>query len=93
MALCTHFVDAKGDIREEFMSLECITGRYIAEKIMELLKDDNLPIENIRSQGYDGASNMSSEPIGVQAQIREVSPLATYVHCSSHQLNLVISHS
>ena len=37
LALCTRFVDAKGDIREEFMtflSLERITGRYIAEKIM-----------------------------------------------------------
>ena len=40
-----------------------------------------------------GASNMSSERIGVQAQMQELSPLATYIHCSSHQLNLVISHS
>ena len=75
------------------MSLERITGRYIAEKITEFLKDDDLPIENIRGQGYDGACNMSSERIGVQAQIREVSPLATYIHCSSHQINLVIRHS
>ena len=96
LALCIRFVDAKGDIREEFMtflSLERITGRYIAEKIMEFLKDNDLPVENICSQGYDGASNTSSEHIGVQAQSREVSPLATYIHCSSHQLNLVISHS
>ena len=78
---------------EEFMSLECIGVRYIAEKIMEFLKDDDLPIENICGQGYDGVCNMSSERIGLQAQIQEVSPLATYIHCSSHQLNLVISHS
>ena len=69
------------------MSLERITGRYNAEKIMDL------PIENIRGQGYYGVCNMSSERIGVQAQIQEVSPLARYIHCSSHQLNLVISHS
>ena len=75
------------------MSLERITGRYITKKIMKFLKDDDLPIENICGQGYDGACNISSERIGVQAQIREVSPLATYIHCSSHQLNLVISHS
>ena len=50
-------------------------------------------VENIRGQGYDGASNMSSECVGVQAQIKELSPLATYIHCSSHQLNLVITHS
>eukprot|EP00731_Ephydatia_muelleri_P026680 Em0018g780a len=72
LALCTRFVDAKGDIREEFMtflSLERLTGRYIAEKIIEFLKDNDLNVENIRGQGYDGASNMSSERVGVQAQI------------------------
>ena len=96
LALCTRFVDAKGDIREEFMtflSLERLTGRYIVEKIIEFLKDNDLNVENIRGQGYDGASNMSSERVGVQAQIKELSPLATYIHCSSHQLNLVITHS
>ena len=96
LALCTRFVDAKGDNREEFMtflSLERLTGRYIAEKIIEFLKDNDLNVENIRGQGYDGASNMSSERVGVQAQIKELSPLATYIHCSSHQLNLVITHS
>ena len=35
---------------------------------------------------------MSSEYVGVQAQIRERSPLATYIHCSGHCLILVISH-
>ena len=29
--------------------------------------------------------------IGVQAQIRQDAPLATYMHCSGHCLNLVIS--
>ena len=47
----------------------------------------------MRGQGYDGASNMSSEAVGVQTRIREKSPLATYIHCSGHCLNLVISHS
>ena len=29
----------------------------------------------------------------LMARIKQISPLATYIHCSSHQLNLVISHS
>ena len=94
LALCTRFVDAKGDIREElmtFLSLERLTGRYIAEKTIEFLKDNDLNVENIRGQGYDGASNMSSER--VQAQMKELSHIATYIHCSSHQFNLVITHS
>lgn len=30
---------------------------------------------------------------GVQSRIREVSPKAVYVHCRSHNLNLVVTHS
>ena len=47
----------------------------------------------MRGQSYDGASNMSNNRVGVQAQIREKAPLATYIHCSGHCINLVISHS
>ena len=47
----------------------------------------------MRGQGYDGASNMSSDVAGVQARIKEVAQLATYIHCNSHCLNLVISKS
>ena len=46
---------------------------------------------NRRGQGYDGVSNMSSDRVGDQALIRQKAPLATYVYCSSHCLNLVIS--
>ncbi|KAL5486890.1 hypothetical protein EMCRGX_G019427 [Ephydatia muelleri] len=38
----------------------------------------------MRGQGYDGASNMSSDRVGVQAWIQQAAPLATYVHCSGH---------
>ena len=47
----------------------------------------------MRGQGYDEASNMSSDVAGVQAHIKEVAPLATYIHCNGHCLNLVISKS
>ena len=40
----------------------------------------------MRGQGYDGASNMSSDVVGVQARIKQVAPLATYIHCSGHQI-------
>ena len=45
----------------------------------------------MRGQGYNGASNLSSDVAGVQARIKEVAQLATYIHCNSHCLNLVIS--
>ena len=42
-------------------------------------------------QGYDGASAMSGESKGVQSEIRRECPTASYVHCSSHCLNLSLS--
>ena len=96
MPLCVRFVDANSDIREEFLEfshLTRVTGEAIAERICLDLEALDLDISNVRGQGYDGASSMSSERVGVQARIRERSPLATYTHCSGHCLNLVISHS
>ena len=97
LAICARFVDNDNNVREEFMTflkLEKTTGEYyVTEKMIKFLKSLDLPIENIRGQGYDGASSMSSERVGLQARIKQISPLATYIHCSSHQLNLVISHS
>ena len=75
-------------MREEFLTfikLERITGEKIAE--------NNVPVTNKRGKGYDGASNMSSSTSGVQARIKKEAPLATYVHCNGHCLNLVISKS
>ena len=36
---------------------------------------------NICGQAYDGASVMSSGKEGVQAKIKEISPLALFTHC------------
>ena len=47
----------------------------------------------MRAQGYDGAANMSGNHHDAQARIRLVVPLATYVHCKSHSLNLAIDHA
>ena len=96
VAICARFVDRKKEVREEFLSflkLERITGEKIAEAILEFLKENNIPAVNMRGQGYDGASNMSSGGVGVQARIRKEAPLATYVHCNGHCLNLVITKS
>ncbi|PFX12621.1 Zinc finger MYM-type protein 1 [Stylophora pistillata] len=93
LAICARFVDKKKDVREEFLTyikLEKITGEKIAENILAFLNENNVPVTNMRGQGYDGASNMSSSTLGVQARIKKEAPLATYVHCNGHCLNLVI---
>jgi len=47
----------------------------------------------MHGQGYDGGSNMSGKYCGVQARVKELYPLAMYIHCCNHVLNLVISTS
>ena len=48
---------------------------------------------NIRGKAYDGASVMSRGKEGVQAKIKEISPLALFTHCYAHCLNLSIATS
>ena len=38
----------------------------------------------------DGASNMSGKFRGLATRMKAISPLAVYIHCMGHQLNLVI---
>ena len=70
-----------------------LKGKALAETILSYLKSLNLPIKKIIGQGYDGASAMSGEEKGVQAIVRESCPLAVYVHCAAHVLNLVLVNS
>ena len=87
LAICARFVDAKNNIREEFLTfvkLERTTGAYVADQVIKFLNLVELPLEHLRGQSYDGASSMSSERVGLQARIKLKSPLAVYIHCSSH---------
>jgi hypothetical protein len=53
----------------------------------------NIEVNNLRDQGYDGASVMSGKMNGVVALVRIKYPTTLYVHCSSHNFNLSISYS
>ena len=54
-------------IREEFLKfsrISIITGEYVAQEIQRSFEDLGIPIPDMREQGYDGASNMSSNRVG-----------------------------
>ena len=96
LAICVRFVDAKKEVREEFINFSRvprITGAILAATIKDVLSDSNINIENMRGQTYDGAANMASDQVGVQAQIKKDAPNAPFLQCSSHCLNLVITKS
>jgi hypothetical protein len=65
------FVDETHRIREQFLGfLQCNRGlsgdATIATTIKDFLRDQNLPIDDCRGQGYDGARNMAGRLSGVE---------------------------
>ena len=93
VSVVIRFVDSDKSIREEFLdfiTVERITGEALTTALLSWLQVHNIDVSFCRGQGYDRAASMSSSTVGVQARIREVSPMALYTHCQSHQLNLCI---
>ena len=75
-----------------FIELKEMSANSISSKLLELLEPFNLDPCKCVGQGYDGANVMSGKNGGVQALIKKAGYVnATYVHCASHRLNLVLS--
>jgi len=66
------------------------TGDTLASLICDTILRLGLPMKNLHGQCYDGAANMSGRFQGVQAKIGKKQPLALYIHCSNHCLNLAL---
>ncbi|XP_068217819.1 52 kDa repressor of the inhibitor of the protein kinase-like [Palaemon carinicauda] len=77
----------------DFVNLDRTTGEAIADAILKSLTDNGYTYQNLRGQGYDGASAMSSSRTGINGRIMQVAPYAIYSHCQSHLLNLSIASS
>ncbi|KAL6619567.1 hypothetical protein ACP70R_034706 [Stipagrostis hirtigluma subsp. patula] len=93
MAVVVRFVDTGGFIRERFLDLIHVpntTAATLKENICTVLSDQCLDVQNIRGQGYDGASNMRGEWNGLQKKFTDDCPYAYYVHCFAHQLQLAL---
>ena len=70
-----------------------MTGQAIAETILGKLEELGLNCEYLRGQGYDGSGSMAGIRKGASTIILQKYPLATYIHCCSHLLNLSIASS
>ena len=93
--MVVRFVDGDKQIREEFLgfiTVERITGEALSTALLSWLEEHEIDVAMCRGQGYDGASSMSSSSVGVQARIRQVSPLALYTHCQSHHKACSVPH-
>ncbi|XP_023247158.1 uncharacterized protein LOC106642184 [Copidosoma floridanum] len=84
------------EIREVFLGLYAVTKHGAADlvnQVTELFAEKSIDMKKCVGPGYDGASVMSGMYNGVQKRIKDIQPNAEYVHCASHNLNLVINDS
>ncbi|KAF0713891.1 zinc finger MYM-type protein 1-like, partial [Aphis craccivora] len=94
-SMCVRYFDKDTNkIREDFLQFVPVTdmsGKSLAQVLLECLGNLGINLNYLRGQGYDGASAMRGLFNGVQAIIKQSYPLALYIHCCSHSLNLAIS--
>ncbi|XP_023884412.2 uncharacterized protein LOC111996653 [Quercus suber] len=93
MAVVLRYVDTNGFVRERFYGIVHVIDTAavtLKKEIYHLFSNYCLDIQNIRGQGYDGASNMRGEWNGLQALILNDCPYAYYIHCFAHRLQLAL---
>ncbi|KAG7943871.1 hypothetical protein I3843_15G068000 [Carya illinoinensis] len=93
MAIILRFVDVDGFIQERFFDLVHVkdtSALTLKNEISAVLSRHCLDIQNIRGQGYDGASNMRGEWNELQALFLKDCPYAYYVYCFAHRLQLAL---
>lgn len=81
-----------GDVKERFLTFIQIishTGEALSKTVVNFLNKCDIDIKNLRGQSYDNAANMSGRYNGLQAHISQINPLAYYIPCAAHSLNLV----
>ena len=82
-------------IEEKFLDSNHIqsrpTGKVIGNHILKLLADHGFNVKDCRGQAYDDAAVMSSQTKGPSSVINNEQPLADWVHCKNHCINLAIA--
>ena len=81
-------------VYEDFVGY-CELPDIKSDTIVIAIKDSlirmQLPLNDLRAQAYDGASNMFGKNTGVSVQIAAEQPKALSTHCQGHSLNLGIT--
>jgi len=75
----------------EFIKVDDTTGKGLFNEIINVIKNLELNINDIRGQGYDNESNMKGKERGVQKRLLDINSKAFYTPCGCHSLNLVIN--
>lgn len=92
VSLCLRYV-VEGETRETFSGFyatESTEGEILYELVKKSITNLNLLLSDIVGKCFDGAANMNGCNKGVASRMKECSPLALYVHCYAHRLNLAL---
>lgn len=94
MSVVVRYVNQSGNIVERticfFNASKDTSGKGLYESLQSALLDVGLSLSKAVGCSFDGASNMRSDIIGVQARIQETNPYCIYTWCLSHRFNLVL---
>ncbi|CAH1722585.1 zinc finger MYM-type protein 1-like [Aphis gossypii] len=93
VSICVRYVTESFEPTEVFLGFfktNSTNAESLVALIKEVLKNNDLNVQNIRGQCYDGAASMRGSYTGVQARIKNENPHAIYVHCYAHILNLCL---
>ncbi|XP_074356116.1 uncharacterized protein LOC141695803 [Apium graveolens] len=93
MPFVLRYVDMFGEVLEYFIRVTHVSDTSTISlklAVENVLTKYGLSISKVRGQGYDGALNMREELNGMKTLILKENPSAGYVHCFSHQLQLVV---
>lgn len=96
ISLCIRYCTTDLTVHEEivgFYSTSKSDAESISNIILDVLMRLGLEVTCLVGQAYDGASTMSGHITGVQERIREKAPMANYVHCNAHCLDLVLQEA
>lgn len=75
MALILRFVNSNGILTERFFAIKSVsdtTSLTLKNTVSDILVHYNLQAQNMRGQGYDGASNMRGSWNGLQALFSKI---------------------
>ena len=89
MTIILRYVDCDGFVGEQFFEVVNVketSASTLKKEIFNVLTRYNLLVEDLRGQGYNGASNMRDVWNGLQVLFPEDCPYAYYVHCFSYWL-------
>lgn len=86
-------LDVFGEIKDETERLSTeseirLSGENISSTLLRIVTSNSLSLEQCVGQGYDGATSMASERVGVAAHFKKSAQHAHYFHCAMHRLNL-----